>query len=80
MKATRPGSELNKVSSALRGYYSSAHCSDILPHVRECRLRPDSPELLLVESGILGFGIWNPTNDWNPRHGISRKLRHGSSI
>ena len=66
MKATRPGSELNKVSSALRGNYSSAHCSDILPHVRECRFRPDSPKFLLVESGILGFGIRDPTNDWNP--------------
>ena len=69
MKAIRPGSELNKVidnSSALRGYYSSAHCSDIPPHVRECGFRPDSSKFLLVESGILGFGIRNPTNDWNP--------------
>ena len=34
---------------------------------------PESEEFLLVECGILGFGIWNtaqgirnPTNDWNP--------------
>ena len=27
---------------------------------------PESGKFLLVESGILGFGIRNPTNDWNP--------------
>ena len=45
------------------------------PHIRESgfRNRPESRKFLLVESGILGFGIrntsegiWNPTNDWNP--------------
>ena len=76
MKAIRPGSELNKViddSSALRGYYSFAHCSDIPPHVRECGLRPDSSKVLLVESEILGFGIRNPTNEWNPEFKLHRQ-------
>ena len=27
---------------------------------------PQSRNFLLVESGILGFGIRNPTKDWNP--------------
>ena len=26
----------------------------------------DSGKFLLVEFGILGFGIRNPTKDWNP--------------
>ena len=39
----------------------------------ESRLNPESENILLVESGILGFGIrttvqgiQNPTDDWNP--------------
>ena len=45
------------------------------PHIRESgfRNRPESRKFLLVQSGILGFGIrntsqgiWNPTKDWNP--------------
>ena len=41
------------------------------PHVRESR------NILFVESGILGFGIWNPalgirnpTEDWNPESNL----------
>ena len=27
---------------------------------------PETGKFLLMECGILGFGIQNPTNDWNP--------------
>ena len=44
-----------------------------VPEIREIfAYGPESWKILLVESGILGFGIWNtaqgirnPTNDWN---------------
>ena len=35
------------------------------PHVRESRI-PEYGKILFMESGILGCGIWNLTNDWNP--------------
>ena len=31
-----------------------------------CSCNPASGKILLVESETLEFGIWNPTNDWNP--------------
>ena len=60
------------------------------PHVRESRFRtpgnfwlvPASRTILLVESGIVGFGIRNtcqsihkPTNDWNLVPGIRNSRR-----
>ena len=31
-----------------------------------CLWNPESGKILLVESGLLGFGIRNPTINWNP--------------
>jgi len=35
---------------------------------------PESGKFLLAESGILGFGFRNPTNDWNPESKFHRKI------
>ena len=47
-------------------------CDSLSPHVKGVRI-PESGKILLMECGILGFGIrntgqgiWIPTNDWNP--------------
>ena len=47
-------------------------CHDPFAPCKEIRI-PESMKFMLVESGILGFGIqntavgiWNPTKDWNP--------------
>ena len=53
--------------------------------IKFCFWNPASGKILLVESGILGFGIRNPTNNWNPEfnfhwHGLESSTWNPESM
>ena len=48
-------------------------------HVQGTRI-PESGKILLVESEILGFEIWNPNNDWNSESKFYRQILESSTL
>ena len=73
---TKPAFNFDSVRQVLSPHY--APCKGIrIPESRKCCLRkPDCDEVLLVESGIPGFGIRNPAQEISP----TIRLRNLSSI
>ena len=49
------------------------------PHVRESRI-PEYGKILFMESGTLGCGIWNLTNDWNPESKFYWQIQESSFL